>query len=83
MKAEEAHGHKRGPRMKQRKIKLKFIGPFADHDVLCWICNQKSAVYDMSPVWVFRPCYRCQDDIGRAGRILFGNKLNWFLMLFV
>lgn len=32
----------------------------ATHDLMCWICNEEPAVYDMSPNWIMRPCWSCQ-----------------------
>lgn len=69
--------------MKQRKIKIIAIGMLSDHDVMCWVCDKKPAVYDMNPTWVFRPCWKCQKNIGRDGKIIFRNNLNWFQKLFV
>ncbi len=64
--------------MDHRPIHIEEIGPgFAQHDVLCWLCNERPAVYDMNPTWVFRPCWECQERIGRGGTILFRNRLPW------
>jgi len=70
--------------MKKRKIKLDLTIPMgSDHDLLCWVCNKESAIYDMNPTWVFRPCWKCQKKIGKTGKILFRNNLPWFVKLFI
>ena len=63
--------------MQQRRVRLEFDGPVVHHDVLCWLCNARSAVYDMNPNWVFRPCWECQESIGATGRIIWRNRLGW------
>ena len=45
------------------RIVLGFVGPGASHNLVCWLCNKNSAVYDMHPNWVFRPCWDCQSRI--------------------
>lgn len=71
-------------KMKLRKLKVDPIAMgIVDHDVLCWLCNKRPAVYDMNPTWVFRPCWKCQKEIKRGGKIIFRDNLNWFQRLFV
>lgn len=45
-------------------ISIQDYGLYATHDLMCWICNENKAVYNMSPVWVFQPCYECNREIG-------------------
>lgn len=35
-------------------------GLFALHNLQCWFCRERSAVFDMSPNWCFLPCWECQ-----------------------
>lgn len=46
---------------KKMKIIINFIGPVAEHNLLCWLCEEKPAVYDMNPNFIFRPCWGCQE----------------------
>lgn len=42
-------------------IKLQDIGGMAfTHELLCWFCKEKSAVYSAYPQWCFLPCWDCQ-----------------------
>lgn len=56
------------------KIDIDFIGMAATHNLMCWVCNENKAVYNMYPVWVFEPCYECSKDIG--GKVI--RKRGWF-----
>lgn len=35
-------------------------GLFALHNLTCWFCNERPAMFMMSPWWVFYPCEECQ-----------------------
>ena len=35
-------------------------GLFALHNLQCWFCRERSAVFDMGPNWHFIPCWECQ-----------------------
>jgi hypothetical protein len=47
----------------EARIVLGFTGPAAHHNLVCWLCNVRPAVYDMHPNWFFRPCWTCQKKI--------------------
>jgi hypothetical protein len=38
-------------------------GGFAWHNLACWLCNERPAVYSMHPNWCFLPCRECQRRI--------------------
>lgn len=35
--------------------------PFAEHDVVCYICHEKKAVLDLNR-GIFIPCWSCQKE---------------------
>jgi len=43
-------------------IESRHLPGVADHNLMCWICNRKSAIYLMNPHWIFMPCRKCQGD---------------------
>jgi hypothetical protein len=47
----------------EARIVLGFTGPAAHHNLICWLCGENHAVYDMHPNWVFRPCWDCQEKV--------------------
>ena len=44
-----------------------------DHNLICWLCNRRSAVYAMYPQWVFMPCWKCQKQYEG----IWTEKKNW------
>jgi hypothetical protein len=44
-------------------IAIEFHGPAATHNLMCWLCDERPAVYKMHPDWVFAPCWTCQAQI--------------------
>jgi hypothetical protein len=60
------------------QIDFEYIFMGADHNLMCWVCNKRKAVYNMYPVWVFQPCWQCNQDIG--GEVV--RKRPWFRNLF-
>lgn len=60
---------------KQRKVLMLDVGPAVLHSVICWICNEQSAVYCM-PDWIFKPCWDCQSKLGMTGVKL--EKKKWY-----
>ncbi len=38
-------------------------GPAVEHDIVCWVCERKPAVYDMNAN-VFLPCWGCGRSLG-------------------
>lgn len=68
--------------MKQRKVTLEHHGPATLHDVLCWACNKRSAVYSMHPVWAFEPCWKCNEQIGGELFRVRSKFLKWLLRNF-
>lgn len=36
-------------------------GPWAEHDVLCYVCRNKAAVLEMNKA-IFLPCWNCQTN---------------------
>lgn len=50
--------------MSDLRIRIEHIGPAATHNVICWLCNERKAVYRMYPVWCFSPCWECDRQIG-------------------
>lgn len=61
---------------KQRKVLMMDVGPAVLHSVICWICNEQSAVYSM-PDWIFKPCWDCQSKLGMIG-IQLQKKKKWY-----
>jgi len=55
------------------KVEIRFVGPAALHNLLCWICEEQPAVYDMHPNWCFRPCWGCQEAINPKR-----NRRHWW-----
>lgn len=41
-------------------VAIHYEGPFAFHNLSCWLCNERPAVYSMHPQWCFLPCVECQ-----------------------
>lgn len=31
-----------------------------EHNLICWMCEDKPAIYSMNPEWIFLPCRDCQ-----------------------
>ena len=58
--------------MIEPKLKVKIIheGPITHNNLLCWLCNEQPAVYDMHPNWFFRPCWSCQRGIAWNGKLV-------------
>lgn len=48
-------------------IESRHLPGGADHNLICWICDKKSAIYSMYPYWMFLPCYDCQGNIKGEG----------------
>jgi hypothetical protein len=47
---------------KKRVVQMIDLGAGAiGHNVLCWLCDEKSAVYYANPKFVFYPCWSCQE----------------------
>ena len=46
--------------MIHRDVEIVYHGPAATHNVKCWLCGDKPAIYNMNPVWRFEPCWSCQ-----------------------
>lgn len=46
------------------RIEIDFVGPACTHNLICWVCGERKAVYHMYPVWCFGPCWECNGDIG-------------------
>lgn len=44
----------------------------AEHNLVCWLCNNNPAVYSMHPNWIFKPCWDCQKKYG------IGKKNKWW-----
>lgn len=40
-------------------ISIEPHGMGATHNLMCWLCGLRKAVYNMSPVWAFQPCDEC------------------------
>ena len=60
-------------------IELLDIGAGAvSHNLLCWICNKKKAVYNMYPNWIFQPCWDCQARLGLTGIEVKYKKKKWW-----
>lgn len=57
--------------IKKNKVKITIEGRHmpggAEHNLICWICGIKPAVYSMYPNWMFLPCWRCQSNIKTEG----------------
>lgn len=32
----------------------------SEHNLICWMCNKRPAIYYMNPNWIFMPCRECQ-----------------------
>lgn len=48
------------------------------HNLLCWICNENKAVYNMYPNWIFQPCWDCQAKLGLTGIEIEYKKKWWW-----
>lgn len=48
------------------RITIEHIGPVSTHNLICWVCNERKAVYHMNPTWCFSPCWECDKAIGGA-----------------
>jgi len=35
--------------------------PVIAHSVMCWLCDERSAVYSAYPNFIFLPCSKCQE----------------------
>jgi len=57
--------------MKKIKVKIEFFGPVAEHNLLCWHCFEKSAIYDINKS-IFKPCWHCQKIFGML------NHKKWY-----
>ena len=45
------------------KVQIDPIGPgIYQHNLLCWLCEERPAVYQANPHWCFAPCWECQKD---------------------
>ena len=42
-------------------VKMFEMGPAIDHNLVCWLCDKRSAVYYTWPKFIFYPCWRCQE----------------------
>lgn len=65
-----------------RKINLTWHGPIAEHDVLCWICNEEPAVYHAYPTWLFGPCWKCEKWIEPSYGKVERSTPNWLKRMF-
>ena len=45
---------------------IEYFGLYAIHNLTCWICLERPAVYDLYPHWIFRPCWECQKGISAS-----------------
>lgn len=52
-------------------IDIQSHGLYATHNLMCWLCGENKAVYNMHPVWAFQPCGECDEAerVSQAGRI--------------
>ncbi|MDZ4210053.1 MAG: hypothetical protein U1C56_02640 [Candidatus Curtissbacteria bacterium] len=50
----------------------------ANHNLLCWICNENKAVYNMYPNWIFQPCWDCQARLDLTGIEIEYKKKKWW-----
>ncbi|MFA5013932.1 MAG: hypothetical protein WC549_00125 [Actinomycetota bacterium] len=62
---------------KSVNVELLDSGPAVQHNLMCWLCNEEKAVYDMNPNWVFRPCWDCQARLGLHGVVEIKKKKWW------
>jgi len=44
-------------------IDIQNYGLYATHNLMCWLCGENKAVYNMHPVWAFQPCGECEQSI--------------------
>lgn len=49
---------------KDLHIEIEAVGPAALHNLMCWMCEERKAVYHMYPTWCFGPCWECNAEIG-------------------
>lgn len=69
------------PEKKWLDMQLVFMGGAAIHNLKCWFCKERSAVYDIHPVWAFLPCWECQEKIpGKIYRVK-NPLIRWLLEL--
>ncbi len=45
------------------KVEIRFHGPAAEHNLLCWSCEMHPAVYYMNEN-LFKVCWNCQYAMG-------------------
>lgn len=58
-------------------VQFKWDGPACNHNLVCWVCRSKAAVYFVNER-LFRPCWECQREtidtfwsrVVRAWRVL-------------
>ena len=66
--------------MKQNKTEIIPFGPGGfNHSVQCWLCHERSAVYDAYPNWHFIPCWECQ----KTHTGIWTSKKTWWQKIIV
>jgi len=44
-------------------IESRHLPGGSDHNLICWVCEKRHAIYSMHPEWIFKPCNKCERKI--------------------
>ncbi len=61
-----------------REPRIVFYGMAAEHDILCWLCGVRPAVYDLNAV-AFLPCWECGRTLHGKVYLVRSLWLRWLL----
>jgi hypothetical protein len=65
------------PELKVTELSDYGESPAIKHSVMCWLCDERSAIYAAHPQFTFKPCWECQKTYGyplvKAARCLLSH----------